>query len=389
MKIVFVSNFLNHHQLPLCLEFEKKTEENFKFIATEPVPEERLSLGYHDLNEKYDFVICTYKSEDEKAKAKQACLDADVVILGSAPYEFVKERIKKGKVVFRFCERPLKNGLEPLKYLPRFIKWHKSFPMSKPNYMLCASAYTSADFAKFGLYINRCFKWGYLPVVERYDDIDSLIEKKKPMSLLWVARLIPLKHPEVAIEVARRLRAEGYPVELNIVGNGIMEDELKQKLKDESLEEFIHMCGSMSPEQVRQYMDKSEILLFTSDRNEGWGAVLNEAMNSACVPISSHVIGAAPFLTTDGVDGLIYEDGNTDDLFEKTKWLLDNETKRKEMAKNAYNTMANEWNAENAAVKFIELASRVLSGEKHPNPFENGVCSRAKILRGKVNDVKG
>ncbi len=388
MKIVFLSNFLNHHQLPMCLEFEKKLGKDFKFVATTETPEERLKFGYYDLNDKYDFVICAYKGEEKKKAAQVLCDEADVVIFGSAPEQYLKNRKKAGKVIFRYCERPLKQGLEPLKYIPRFIKWHLMSPQRKPFYVLCASAYTAADFAKFGLFIDRCYKWGYFPVVTEYEDVEKLIEDKKPMSLLWVARLIPLKHPEVAIDVAKRLRGEGYPVELDIVGNGVMEEELKARISSENLGDYVHLRGAMSPEQVREYMDKSEILLFTSDRNEGWGAVLNEAMNSACVPVSSHVIGAAPFLTTDGVDGLIYEDGNTDDLYEKVKLLLDNKDKRRQMAKNAYNTMLHEWNAANAANKFMQLVQMALDGNKKPNPFKDGVLSRARVLSGSADDAR-
>ena len=57
--------------------------------------------------------------------------------------------------------------------------------------------------------------------------------------------------------------------------------------------------------------------------------------------------------------------------------LLDDNARRDDMAKKAYETMVNEWNAENAAKKFLILAERILQGEKRPFPFENGVCSKA------------
>ena len=50
MKITFYSNFLNHHQLPFCQEMVRKLGEDFKFVATEKIPLERLQLGYEDIN---------------------------------------------------------------------------------------------------------------------------------------------------------------------------------------------------------------------------------------------------------------------------------------------------------------------------------------------------
>ena len=45
MKVAFFSNFLNHHQLPLCNAFLEIPGVIFKFVATTPVPEERINLG--------------------------------------------------------------------------------------------------------------------------------------------------------------------------------------------------------------------------------------------------------------------------------------------------------------------------------------------------------
>ena len=65
MKIVFVSNFLNHHQLPVALEMDKLTEHHYTFVATERINQERLSLGYEDMNQSYPWVIRTYESREE------------------------------------------------------------------------------------------------------------------------------------------------------------------------------------------------------------------------------------------------------------------------------------------------------------------------------------
>lgn len=93
MKIVFLSNFLNHHQLQLCHSFVELTQNNFYFVATEPTPKERLELGYYDMNEKYHFVIPAYKGNDEYNKTKQIVISADVAIIRSAPEELITERI--------------------------------------------------------------------------------------------------------------------------------------------------------------------------------------------------------------------------------------------------------------------------------------------------------
>ena len=128
-------------------------------------------------------------------------------------------------------------------------------------------------------------------------------------------------------------------------------------------------------------MEKSEIYLFTSDRQEGWGAVLNESMNSACAVVANSAIGSVPFMIKDQHNGFIYKSGNVDDLYKKVKCLIDNPDKVKKAGLAAYNTCVNEWNAENAAKRFYALAKAVLHGEENPDIFADGVCSKAEILK--------
>ena len=381
MKIVFISNFLNHHQLPFCQAILNNKDIEFNFIATTPIPKSRLNFGYADMNKEYDFVVRPYENVLEKAKALTLSEEADVAIFGSAPEFYLKKRLKKGKLTFRYSERLYKIKkpfyLMPLVALKRFWQCgrHKSM------YLLCSSAYTSADYAKTGTFINKAYKWGYFPEVKEYDDINHLIEIKKKNTILWAGRLIDWKHPELPIEIAKRLKDNGIDFQLNIIGNGELENELVKLINTYGLQNEVKMLGSMPPEKVREYMEESEIFMFTSDRNEGWGAVLNESMSSGCAVVASHIIGSVPFLINNNENGLIYLDGDIEDLYNKVKFLIDNPRKRTEMGKKAYDTLCNEWNAENAADKFIKLSREILKGNKNPDLFEDGVCSKAPILK--------
>ena len=381
--IVFVSNFLNHHQFPICDALIKLTGGDFVFIATEPIHAERLNMGYADMNHKYDFVLCSYDSDENRQKALKLCFDCDVLIHGSAPDEYFKARVKAKRITFKYGERFFKTPFVMKNILPRTLSMLKHvIPYQNKNYyLLCASAYMSKDSAIYGCFRERCFKWGYFPAVKKYDNIDELIGSKHPASILWVARLIEFKHPEMPIAVAKRLKADGYDFKINMIGNGELEAATRELIEREGVADCVEMLGAMKPHEVREHMEKSEIFLFTSDRNEGWGAVMNESMNSACAVVANSAIGSVPFLISDGENGYMYKDGDVDDLYNKVKKLLDNADERKQIGKNAYKTMIEEWNAENAAEKFIALCEKMLSGEYKPFPYDSGVCSKAKILK--------
>lgn len=380
MKIIFASNYFNHHQKALSEALYRLTNGNYYFIATEKMETERLNMGW-GMNEYPNYVLESYLSKEAQHYCQTLIDDADVVIIGSAPNKLIKNRLKKGKLTFRYSERLYKKKCEWYTLPLRFIKYFFKYNIYKNYYLLTASAYTAADYAKTFSYLDKSYKWGYFPETKIYENMDKLIQNKIPNSLLWTARMIDWKHPEQAVFVAKKLKQDGYNIQLNLIGNGILEEEIKKLIEEEGITDCVCLLGAMSPDEVRKYMEQTEIFMFTSDRNEGWGAVLNEAMNSGCAVVASHAIGSVPFLLEDGENGFIYKDGDLEDLYLKVKNLLDNPDKRREMGKKAYETLIDEWNAENAAERFCMLAQSILDGDKKSELFEQGICSKSKILK--------
>lgn len=380
LNIVFVSNYFNHHQVAFSEAMNNHSDINYIFIATSEMSQSRQQLGYN-MGLTPPYVMKAHLSNDTWSLCKQIIDEADIVIAGSAPEELLLNRKKSGKLLLRYSERPLKRGIEIHKFLYRWIKWRRNDPLKSNHYMLCASAFTAADYARFGLFSDKCFKWGYFPETKEYADIDKLMSAKRKNTLLWAGRFLDWKHPDAVIRLAKRLKDSDLDFELNIIGTGEMEAQLKEMIASLNLTDCVHILGSMKPEQVREYMEQSQIYLFTSDRNEGWGAVLNESMNSGCAVVASHAIGSVPFLLKDNENGFIYESGNENELFLKVKYLLDAPSERDRMGKNAYQTIVTEWNAEIAAERFVQLSQHILAGEKSPDLFESGPCSKAKILR--------
>jgi glycosyltransferase involved in cell wall biosynthesis len=384
MKISFYSNFLNHHQLPFCLAMYEKLGEDFKFIATEPIHEERLQMGYEDMSEKYSFSLNTYKSKECYENALKLGEDSDVVIIGSAPNVFISERLKKNKLTFRYSERIFKRGryraFKPRTFFA-LVKNHTCY-RHKNVYMLCASAYTAADFKMVGAYNRKTFKWGYFPELREYD-LEKLMKKKKHNipKILWAGRFLDWKHPDDAIKVASMLKDNGYLFQMDIIGTGEMKDVLEKMIQKYGLSNQVRLLGSMPPQQVREYMESSNIFLFTSDFNEGWGAVLNESMNSGCAVVASHAIGSVPFLLENKKNGLIYKSGDIQQLYKCITLLLEDNCLSESLGIKAYNTLNNTWNAGNAVNRLIKLFESILNEDIIE--YEDGPCSRAKIISNK------
>ena len=369
MKVVFLSNFFNHHQKPFSDELYKLNSDYF-FIETEDVRDEQRKMGYEIFNKP----IYVLRYEHDKEICDKLINNADVVIFGSAPEYLIKRRIRNNQLIVRYSERPLKKKLNLIYYLSRLIKWNLRIPFWKPIYILCASAYTAGDYKLFGMYIGKAYKWGYFTTVKDFDSVDDVLKKKRKNSILWASRLISWKHPEVAIELAEYLKEKSIPFEINIIGTGICEEPLRKMIEKKHLNDEVHMLGVKNPVQVREYMEQSEIFISTSDRMEGWGATVNEAMSSMCAVVADEQIGSVPYLIDNGNNGFSYK--TKMELFEIVEHLLLNREMRNDIARNAYQTMLKMWSPKVAASRLLVMLEK-LRQKGQCDTFESGPCSRA------------
>ncbi len=373
MKVLFLSNFYNYHQEAFSQAINREAEEYY-FVETAPMADDRKKMGWQQ-DDLPQYVIPYSAFCDNRREIERLVLDADVVIIGSAPLALVRKRIKCRKLTFRYSERIFKKPIKlltwPLRVCKYFLNGYHRM------HLLSASAYAYQDYKKVFCFKNRAYKWGYFPEVKQYSDVDALIAAKHPASLLWVGRLIDWKHPELPIRLAKTLKAAGYSFQLNIIGNGKMEAKLQEMISKNDLQDCVCLLGAMPPKQVREYMEKSQIFLFTSDRNEGWGAVLNEAMNSACAVVASNAIGSVPFLICANRNGYAYQDGKEKELFEQVRYLLDSPEECGRMGKAAYTSMTQLWNADTAAKRLLNISRCILSNNDS-GVYEDGPCSKER-----------
>ena len=428
MTLTFVTNLVHHHQLPVADELYRLLGGDYHYIATDPLPDWLIKGGY-DPNIERPYVIRTYQSEKNMDIARNLIDESDIVIFGAAPVDWVYKRKKANKITFHYNERWLKN-LSIRLLSPKLIYYRfKHFTQfrNKRTYMLCASAFTAKDVRWYSAFPNKCFKWGYFTKVEeflkvQYLDLDtSTLENT---SIMWCARFLKWKHPELPVKLADRLKKKGYKFYIDMYGSGEELENIKVLISNLGVEDCVRLCGNLPNEEILKEMRKHSIFLFTSDRNEGWGAVLNEAMGNYCAVIGSNEIGSVPYLIKDGYNGLVFKSRSLDDFEKKVIYLLENpkeivrisnnarETMRtiwspqnaakslmnlvsyairnelnnynvktcNKLGENAYYTMLNTWNPKLAAQRFIKL-SKSLNASKKSNIFEDGPCSKAYIIK--------
>lgn len=381
MKIVMISNYINHHQIPLANALMNHPEVEYHFIQTEPMEEERIKMGWGIDVKTLPYVHLLYEQEAYCRKLIDNC---EILMVGWMNREdLVTDRMKSGKLTFRCSERLYREGQYKM-VSPRGLlqKYREHVQYRKKNvFLLCIGAYVASDYHLISAYPGKKFKFGYFTEFRSYQD-GKLFDKKPSLDTLhfiWAGRFLPLKHPEFAMMLARDLKEKKISFHLHMVGDGEMKDSLLAMQSRYGLQDEVTFYGYCAPEKVRDLMERSHIHLFTSNYLEGWGAVVNESMNSGCVPVVNDEIGCARFLIQHGKNGYLYHNGSYNDLQKKVMCLIERKDRIPEYGRAAYETIANIWNAEKAAEQLIAFYQNFKQGKVNP-PVE-GPFSVAKVLK--------
>jgi len=374
MNIVFVSNYINHHQIPVSDCLYELSGGRYTFIQTEPMEEERVKMGW-DVNSK-DKAYVRFMYEEKEA-CEKLILDADCVIFGGCEDEsIIRPRLLKGRFTIRYSERLYKEGR--WKFVsPRGLKKkyhdHTSF-RNNDVFMLCSGAYVKGDFSLVRAYTGKLLKYGYFPKTEHYDDVHELRRNNEKTEILWAARFIDWKHPEMVVNLGRRIKEAGIKAHITMIGVGELLNDTKRAVSERGLESIISFAENKTPDEVRLFMRKSDIFISTSDMKEGWGAVINEAMNSGCVTIASTAMGAVPYLIKNGINGYSYKAKSDKQLFDRVVKTINDKTAAYNMGTAAYETITGLWNAETAAERLVSF----INDPEHKIPeYEDGPLSRA------------
>lgn len=379
MTVTFISNYINHHQIPFSNACYELLGKEYHFIQTQPMEQERLSMGWSTEGEELPYVSFLYENE---AACRKLIMESDVLLAGwSGREDLVEERLNAGKLTIRISERLYREGqwkaISPRGLFHKY-KEHTRY-RKKPAYLLCAGAYVASDFHLIHAYPEKMFKWGYFPEVKYYekDQLRKMKLSDGQIHIVWAGRFIPLKHPEYMIRLAKSLK-EMTKFHIHMAGGGEMEEELKRLAREYDVEDKLTFYGFQRPEEVRSIMEKCQIHIFTSNHLEGWGAVVNEAMNSGCAVVANVQAGAVPYLIRHRENGMIYSGGSYEKMEEAVLFLLKNPNEIERLGENAYETISRLWNAPYAAKELLRMIKELKEGSFTP-PVE-GPLSPARVI---------
>lgn len=109
---------------------------------------------------------------------------------------------------------------------------------------------------------------------------------------------------------------------MTYVGDGVLRTQLEKYIKDNDLQDHVVLAGFQSQTEVPRWMQKNDILVLPSIY-DGWGAVVNEALQAGLYVVCSDACGAADLLNDEKL-GKVFHAGDANELSDIMKWCYDN-----------------------------------------------------------------
>lgn len=198
--------------------------------------------------------------------------------------------------------------------------------------------------------------------VERFAPRDDGSEIRKRFGvenqplLLTNARLVPQKGLSYLIDALAMLKKEMRDVSLLIIGKGPLKDELAKQCVRNGIQDSIFFVTGIPEEELPLYYNAADLFVLPSVW-EPSALVLYEALASGKAIVATDAGGIPEIMTQEC--GFFVKPRDANELFEKIKFLLENDDLRKRMENKARERAVGNFTWEIIAEKFEAVYNKI------------------------------
>ncbi|MBM0066067.1 glycosyltransferase [Alkalicoccobacillus gibsonii] len=178
-----------------------------------------------------------------------------------------------------------------------------------------------------------------------------------PKKIVMVARLNAQKSHDHAIKALAKAKHEVPDIKLVLVGDGENKENIKHLIEELGVEDNVEMVGFSHNPSI--YYQEAAFSILTSDY-EGFGLVLLESLVNGC-PVVSYDLKYGPSdIIKDGMNGLLVENKNIEQLADKMIELLRDNNLLTKLRRNANVSMLTEFNEDTFVNNWSNLYNSIL-----------------------------
>jgi len=157
----------------------------------------------------------------------------------------------------------------------------------------------------------------------------NIMELPKSFRMIFIGRLISWKAPILAIMITQILNDKGFPVFLDIIGDGNERKDCDDYIVINKLQEVVTLWGVLDQKDIKLKLEEASVFIAPgitdpiTGRAENQGLVIQEAQSME-LPVLVSDAGGMEYGLIDGVTGYVIEEGNIEAFAEKIIFLFNN-----------------------------------------------------------------
>lgn len=211
-------------------------------------------------------------------------------------------------------------------------------------------------------YADKCEVIPYGLTLDKYDSVElkpvltDLLSDKSSRKVLFSGRLVPYKGIAFLVEAFKSVNN----AELFIIGEGVLEEELKAAVAAAGLTDRVHFMGFVEDAVLKSAFADCDIFVLPSVlKSEAFGIVQIEAMAYGKPVINTNLDSGVPYISVDGETGITVPPSDPAALSAAINKLVADESLRASLGAAARKRVEEHFNEDDV----IKALYKVLGGE--------------------------
>lgn len=175
---------------------------------------------------------------------------------------------------------------------------------------------------------------------------------------IMIARMHPVKNHLALIEAFSKLRRDTDKVKLILVGDGILETKLKNRVQELNLYKDVVFTGCR--EDSSDFLRASDISILTSISEGGCPPLVVLESGALKKPIICSPVGDLDKIIN-GTNGYLVDPGSINDIYLKMKEAYSNRSNIEQMGENLYKTVLTKFSMQNFCSNYYKIYQSIIS----------------------------
>ena len=255
-------------------------------------------------------------------------------VVGDYAWEQGKQRFGVKELPDEFQTKKYGIKVELIRYWQRIVARNAALVITPSEYLKKIVGQWGVDLKKIKVIYNAVAR------IEFREDREKLRSQfgLKEDIICSAGRLQKWKGLDVLIRIMPELLQINPNFKLFIIGSGPEESNLQEIIKELNLCEKVKLTGSKPHTELMQYMSASDYFVLNTGY-EGLSHLIIEAMQLS-LPVIATKVGGNVEVVKNGINGLLVEYNNKENLITAIAGLWQNKSKRKEIVAEAKITAA-------------------------------------------------